>query len=202
MIGGTGGITGEGGSKVVGTGGSTIVGTGGKMGTGGVTGAGGTGGRVSADGGPGGAMGTGGRRDAGGIIPGIGGTPFGTGGAGSGGATKVDAGRGGSDGGLGTGGNTGNRDAAVTPGDGSSNCLSSVVSNGYACGSTPACSACVINGTSQEAACKKGLDCLEQAGGASCTSNCQLTCLNSAGDAQIQKCITAIMTAACSGSGC
>jgi len=156
---------------------------------------------VNADGGPGGVIGTGGRRDAGGILPGTGGTLVGSGGAGSGGVTKADAGRG-SDSGLGTGGNAGNRDAAIAPGDSGSNCLSAVVSNGYACGSTPACSACVINGASQEAACKKGLDCLEQAGGASCTSNCQLTCLNSAGDAQIQKCITALMTAACSGTGC
>jgi len=208
---GTGGVPGAGGSKVVGTGGSTVVGSGGRFGTGGATGTGGrgatggnfgNGGRVGADGGPGGVIGTGGRRDAGGIPPGTGGAIVGSDGSGSGGAMKNDAGRGGSDGGFGTGGNMGNRDAAIPPGDGSSNCLSPVVSNGYTCGSTPACSACVINGTSQEAACKKGLDCLEQAGGASCTSNCQLTCLNSAGDAQIQKCITALMTAACSGTGC
>ena len=173
----TGGI-GGGGGGTTGTGGMT-GGTGGRTGTGGTTT--GTGGASTAipDSGVGGSDG-GIRRDVGAV---------GTGGAGTGGVT-------------GTGGTTTTKDAAPPAPDSAGNCLSPVISNGYTCGRTPACSACVIQGVSQEAGCKKGLDCLEAAGGASCIGNCQLICLNTAGDSQIQKCITAIVTAACSGSGC
>jgi len=35
-----------------------------------------------------------------------------------------------------------------------------------------------------------------------CTGNCQLNCLNQAGNGVVQTCVTALQTAACSGSGC
>ena len=204
----TGGTTAVGTGGIVGTGGSSVVGTGGRVGpggSGGKSGTGGgpaTGGRVGADGGPGGTTGTGGHVGTGGGGPGVGGS-------GSGGA-KLDAGRGGNDGGFGrggsgtggsaTGGTTGKNDASIASPDSAGNCMSQVVSNDYACGSAPACSACIVNGTSQALGCQKGVDCL--AGASSCDSNCQLKCLNSAGDAQIQKCVTALQTAACGATGC
>lgn len=81
------------------------------------------------------------------------------------------------------------------------NCMGLVISNGYACGSVTACSACTSNGTSREAACKNGIDCLA-ARGVPCDGNCMLTCLNSAGaDSQTAACITALQNAACSGTG-
>jgi hypothetical protein len=199
---GAGGVTGAGGSKVVGTGGKT--GPGGATGPGGISG---SGGRVVADGGPGGATGTGGRRDAGGIPPGSGGSPFG-----SGGVTQDDAGRGGNDGGFGRGGSgaggsaiggaTGTRDADSPSPDVSGACMSQVVSNGYACGSTPACSVCKDqNGNSREAGCKKSVDCLAAAG-ASCNASCKQDCLNQAGDTPAMACVTALQTAACGAAGC
>jgi hypothetical protein len=229
---GTGGATGTGGRTTAGTGGRTTTGSGGATGVGGVaTGVGGritgVGGRTTGTGGT--ISGVGGTiAGVGGRTTGMGGRT-GTGGAST---VIPDSGAGGSDGGVrrdvgvdgphdagrdvgsigaggiagtggitGAGGTTTAKDAAPAS-DSAGNCLSPVLSNGYTCGSTPACSACVINGVSQEAGCKKGLDCLEAAGGASCIGSCQLTCLNAAGDAQIQKCITAIVTAACGGTGC
>jgi len=181
---GTGGTISGAGGTITGTGGRT-VGAGGRTGTGGAS-------TVIPDSGAGGSDG-GIRRDVGVVGPGDAGRDAGAGGIG--GIT-------GTGGVTGTGGATTAKDAAPPAPDSAGNCLSPLLGNGYTCGSTPPCSACVINGASQEAGCKKGLDCLEAAGGASCTGSCQLTCLNSAGDAQIQKCITAIVTAACTGTGC
>jgi hypothetical protein len=79
--------------------------------------------------------------------------------------------------------------------------MAQVVSNGYACGSAAPCSACKVNNVSKEAECQKGVDCLAAAG-ASCDGNCQLRCLNEAGDAQVGACIKALQTAACGGTGC
>jgi hypothetical protein len=63
----------------------------------------------------------------------------GTGDLGTGGTTRI--GTGGSEG-FSTGGSTGTRDAAIPPPDSGGTCMVRVVSNGYACGSTPTCSAC------------------------------------------------------------
>jgi hypothetical protein len=80
--------------------------------------------------------------------------------------------------------------------------MSHVVSNGYACGTTPACSACKDqNGNSREAGCKKAIDCLAEAG-ASCDSSCKQNCLNLAGDSPGMACVTALQTAACGAAGC
>ncbi len=180
---GSGGILGTGGT--IGSGGST--GTGGMLGAGGTTS--GTGGGTSGTGGAAAGMGgvTTTLRDAG--AGGIAGRDAGTGGVtGTGGVS-------------GTGGSTVPRDAATTPSDAASSCFTTIVNNGYACGGAPACSACKVNGVSQEAECQKGIDCLAAAG-PSCDSNCQLTCLNSAGSAQVGACIKALQTAACGGIGC
>jgi hypothetical protein len=202
---GTGGITGTGGSSVVGTGGKPgnggTPGSGGRIGPGGSTG---SGGRFGADAGPdsatvgrggagGGAPGTGGR------IVGTGGSGFGdAGGVGTGGSTKGTGGAGG----LATGGTTGTRDAANPPPDSAGTCMSQVVSNGYACGNTPACSVCKDqNGNSRETGCKKAIDCLAAAG-ANCDSSCKQNCLNLAGDSPGMACVTALQTAACGASGC
>jgi hypothetical protein len=213
----SGGTVGSGGRTTVGSGGTTVVGSGGTTarGTGGVDG---TGGRTTGTGGR--TTGAGGRTfgSDGGL--GTGGTTIqGTGGSGTGGRTKADAGRGGSGGtsdagrdvgvadtrgtggSTGAGGTTGGRDVAAPPSDSAGNCVSKVVSNGYACGSTPACSACKENSNSREAECKKGIDCLAEAG-PSCDSKCQLNCLNLAGDSVIQACVTALQTAACTSGGC
>ena len=189
---GAGGIAGAGGSSVHGTGGK-VGGTGGKGATGGGPGSGGR-----ADGGPGGA--TGGRSGTGGAEPGTGGSRFGTGGAGTGGMiVRRDAGPD-----LGGGSDTGGikRDAPSAQQDSATSCMSQVVSNDYACGSTPACSACKDqNGNSREAVCKKSIDCLAAAG-ASCDSSCKQNCLNLAGDSPGMACVTALQTAACGAAGC
>ena len=127
-----------------------------------------------------------------------------------GGTTFVDVGYGGSGGsgtggsgtgGAATGGTTGGRDAAIPTGDAGSNCLSTIVSNGYTCGSTPACSECKDqNQNSREDGCKKAIDCLAAAGN-SCDSSCKQNCLSLAGDSPGMACVTAFQTA-CSGSGC
>ncbi len=217
-----GGTTGFGGTTTVGTGGkgsggTTVTGTGGRMfGSGGVTGAGGagaggqttgTGGRTTGAGGR--TTGTGGTTvGTGGRTTGAGGTTLGgTGGrmGGTGGTTVArDAGADrvtGTGGSTGTGGGTGGRDAGTTAGDAASSCFTTIVNNGYACGSAPACSACKVNGVAKEAECQNGIDCMAAAG-PSCDNNCQLTCLNSAGDAQVGACIKALQTAACGGTGC
>jgi hypothetical protein len=182
---GTGGITGAGGA----------VGTGGQPGTGGRFGAGGAGG-----------SGTGGNSTGGASGAGSGGATGqgGTSGLGSGGTAGNDAGTGGvvgTGGIVGTGGATVPRDAGTTAGDAPASCYVTIVSNGYACGSTPACSACKDNGTSKEAECKQGIDCMA-AVGASCDSNCQMNCLNRAGNSVVQACIKSLQVAACTGSGC
>jgi len=173
-LGGNGGAGGATSVDPHGGGGGTTTGTGGTaFGTGGT----GSGGTPTTGGGSGGA---------------------GTGGAGSGGTPKTGTGGGGSA----TGGTTGARDASVSPPDSAGNCVSQVVSNGYACGSAPACSACKDqNLNSRESGCEKGIDCLA-AGGASCDANCKLNCLNQAGDTAAIACITALQTAACGATGC
>jgi hypothetical protein len=101
-----------------------------------------------------------------------------------------------------TGGNTGTRDAAISSPDVAGTCMSQVVGNGYACGSTPACSVCKDqNGNSREAGCKKAIDCYAAAG-ASCDSSCKQNCLNLAGDSPGMACVTALQTAACGATGC
>jgi hypothetical protein len=102
---------------------------------------------------------------------------------------------------AGTGGTTSTvaRDAAIR--DTAPSCYATLVDNGYACGSAAPCSACKMNNVSREAQCQKGIDCLAAAG-ASCDSNCQLNCLNQAGDGQVGACITALTKVACSGTGC
>jgi hypothetical protein len=218
-------LTGSGGSTVAGSGGRTV-------GSGGVAGGGGadTGGQITGSGGrttapdAGGdlrpprdtASGTGGTSGSGGTTAaGSGGIIYRDAGAGgtvgrdagttsTGGTVGRDAGtdaRVGTGGISGTGGATVPRDAAIPPSDVASSCYATIVNNGYKCGSAPACSACIVNNVSKEAECKKGLDCLAAAG-PSCDSNCQLNCLNQAGDAQVGACIKALTTPACSGSGC
>jgi hypothetical protein len=90
---------------------------------------------------------------------------------------------------------------AGRPVDGEANCMGQVVSKGYSCGAAPACSACVVNGVSKEAQCKIGVDCLAAAG-LSCDSNCQLNYFDKAGATPVQLCVSALQTAACSGTGC
>jgi hypothetical protein len=184
---GLGGIAGGGGA----------VGTGGIPGTGGAPGAGGarnTGGTTFADGGLGGTTGTGGAPGTGGVS-GQGGAS----GAGSGGRGGPDAATGGMDGSGGGAGGSTSRDGPTGGSDvAMSGCMATVVSNGYACGSAAPCSACKLSGVSKEAECQKGVDCLAKAG-ASCDSNCQLNCLNQAGDAQVGACIKALQTACASG---
>jgi hypothetical protein len=215
---GTGGITSTGGSSVVATGGRT--GTGGAPGNGGAPRTGGsaasTGGRQGSGAAPsaGGRSGVGGSiPDSGGAIVGTGGSTIGSGGrttgaggSSAGGTTTPDAGRGGrggsgGGGSTGTGGTTGGRDAAIPTGDSGSGCMAKIVSNGYACGSTPACSVCKDqNGNSREPGCTKAIDCLAAAG-ANCDSNCKQNCLNLAGDSPAMACVSAFL-AACAGSGC
>jgi hypothetical protein len=192
---GTGGTTGAGGSSVVGAGGrpgtgGATVGSGGRTGSGGATA---TGGRSGTGGN---ASGTGGSTvGSGGTTTGSGGKTTGSGGTVSGGTTTGTGGGGG----AATGGSTGTRDAAIPP---AGTCISQVVINGYACGSTPACSVCKDqNGNSRESGCKKAIDCLAAAG-ANCDSNCKQNCLNQAGDSPAMACVSALQTAACSGSGC
>jgi hypothetical protein len=200
---GSGGVSASGGSTPKGGGGAGGKGSGGD-GSGGVTKTG-----------TGGATGSGGRTaDAGVGRDG----PRGTGGGG-GGATTVrrDAGRGGTGGSTdagrdvfvgrdfafpGTGGISG-RDASIPARDtAAASCYAAIADNGYACGSAAPCSECEDqNGNSKEAECQKGIDCLAAAG-PSCDSNCQLNCLNKAGDSPVHTCIKALMTAACSGPGC
>lgn len=192
-------------------GGNGGQGSGGVGDTGGVIhesgGAGGSGGRSTQGRGgattsTGGMMGgSTGRADAGGLSA-SGGRIFGGADAasiGTGGRTtaRSDAG------GLGTGGATVQRDAATVSRDVATaqSCPDLIVSNDYACGSATSCGACKDNnGVSRTAECKKGIDCLAAAG-ASCDSNCQLGCLNQAGDSQVQVCIKALQTA-CSTSSC
>jgi len=220
----TGGTTDNGSGGAIGSGGSSLPETGGKSGRGGETGSGGrigaggtggSGGKNGPDGGQGGKISTGGR-DGGGVTSGTGGSAsdaggFGAGGTkkdagGSGGKIGADAGRGGIFGGFGDaaiGGNTGGHDADLPPSpDSAGNCISQVVSNGYACGDTPACSACMDHSTSKAAGCQAGLDCLSKGGGSACTGSCLLNCLNLAGDSVVQACVTALQTAACGASGC
>jgi hypothetical protein len=213
---GSGGNAGGGGTTQVGSGGTTVNGTGGRLpgsggrGTGGSAPVGtggqgpGTGGRTTLDAGVDrvnrDGAGTGGRGTGGTTPDGTGGQGPGTGGrtGGTGGITGRDGGAGGV---QGTGGTTSTiaRDAA--PRDTAGSCYATLASNGYACGSAAPCSACKVNNESKEAECQKGIDCLAAAG-ASCDSNCQLTCLNSAGDAQVGACIKALTTVACGASGC
>ena len=204
---GTGGATATGGTTEIGAGGftgaggSSVVGTGGKPGSGGAPG---SGGRDGTGGGPGGAPGTGGSSIGTG---GEGAGGEGAGGAGAGGAGAGGAGTGGSTdgtggaGGLATGGSTGTHDAATPPDSAGNNCLSQVVSNGYACGSTPACGACKDNQTSLADKCQRMLDCY--ASKYPCTGNCPTDCLNSVGGSgPVKACVEALQTAACGASGC
>jgi hypothetical protein len=170
-----GGATGSGGT--VSTGGTNAVSTGGTTGvaSGGKTGTGG----VTASGGSkstGGAVGSGGS-----VSTGSGGRTTANGGApGSGGVASVDGGR--------------------PPIDGGGSCVSKIISNGYACGTATACSACKDNGTSLETKCKAALDCFESK--YPCTGNCPTECFNSAGaSGPVQACVTGL-TAACSSGGC
>jgi hypothetical protein len=163
---------------------------------------------LGGNGGAGGVSSMDARGDSGGITTGTGGATTGPGGAGMGGSGAGGSATGGTttsrDGGGGSaaGGTTGARDGAIPPPDSAGTCISQVVSNGYACGSTPACSACKDqNGNSREAGCKKVIDCLATAG-ASCDSNCKQNCLNLAGDGPAMACVTALQTAACGAAGC
>jgi hypothetical protein len=214
---------GTGGTTVTGSGGTTMTGNGGRMfGSGGVAGAGGvttgTGGRTTGAGGR--TTGTGGTTvGTGGRTTGTGGTTTipdaaaGGAGGGSDAGTRRDVGVGGADASAGTGGRTGTggitgtggttvgRDAGTPLPDSAGNCLSQVISNGYACGSTPPCSACKDNQTSKTAECQGVLDCLEAS--YPCTGNCETECFNkNGGNGPVQTCVNALQTAACSGSGC
>ena len=51
-------------------------------------------------------------------------------------------------------------DAAIGSDAAGENCLSQVISKGYACGSAPPCSACKDNQTSKAAECQAVLDCI------------------------------------------
>ena len=160
-------------------------------------------------GGAGGGTSMGARDGSDGITMGTGGAMVGTGGAGLGGSGTGGSGTGGTTmigtggaGGSATGGSTGTRDAAIPPPDSGGNCMGRVVSNGYACGSAPACSACKDqSGNSREAGCKKAIDCYAAAG-ASCDNSCKQNCLNLAGDSPGMACVTALQTAACGAAGC
>lgn len=181
---GSGGSGGRG--TVVGSGGSSALG--GATGTGGTSGTGGTaaGGTTSI----GGASGPG--RDGGG--PDV--STEGTGGVTSMGGVTSTGGAASSGGSTGTGGVTSTGGGS---GQGGS-CIGQVVSNGYACGAVPPCRACSDNLVSREAGCQKGLDCLAAAW--PCTGNCLQNCLNLSGDLVAQRCVVALQTAACSGTGC
>jgi len=185
-------------------------------GVGGSTGTGGTpgdGGSVSGGGrGQGGSVAVGGRSGAGGKV-GTGGSAVDSGRGGSTVVRDASAGGAGSDGSggrtpFGNGGTTGGerdastvKDAPVSTPDVSGACISQVVANDYACGSA-SCAACKDqNGASKEAGCVKAIDCLAKAG-ASCDNNCQLGCLNQAGDTPAQACVTALQKAACGAGGC
>jgi hypothetical protein len=91
-------------------------------------------------------------------------------------------------------------DAGLFPSPDGGNCISKVINNGYACGTAPACSTCKDNNTSLEASCKAVLDCFESK--YPCTGNCATECFNSTGAiGPVRTCITALQTAACSGTG-
>jgi hypothetical protein len=178
----TGGTTALGAGGLTGAGGSSLVGTGGNPGSGGAPGSGG--------------------RDRTGGAPGSGGSSTSAGGSGAGGAATggSTAGKGGA-GGLATGGSTGTQDAAPPPPDSAGNCLSQVVSNGYACGAAPPCSACKDNSTSKSAECQAVINCIEAA--YPCTGNCTTECFNkNGGNGPVQTCVNALKTAACGATGC
>jgi hypothetical protein len=81
------------------------------------------------------------------------------------------------------------------------NCISAIIGNGFTCGSAAPCSACTSNGTSLELKCQGALKCMESKW--PCSSNCVSECYNSVGaDAVVQGCVSALQTAACSGTGC
>jgi hypothetical protein len=75
------------------------------------------------------------------------------------------------------------------------NCAEQIQSNGYAFGTVPACSACNASGSSRESGCKTMIDCL--ASHWPCEGNCWNECLNTAGDAVVGACATALTNAAC-----
>ncbi|HEX7499142.1 MAG TPA: hypothetical protein VF524_02445 [Polyangia bacterium] len=182
----TGGTTAIGAGGLTGTGGSSVVGNGGKPGSGGAPG---SGGRDGTGGSPGGASGTGGSS--------IGTGGAGTGGAGTGGSTASTGGAGG----LATGGTTGTQDAAPPPPDSAGNCLGQVISNNYACGDVPPCSACKDNSTSKSAECQAVINCIEAS--YPCTGNCTTECFNkNGGNAPVQVCVKALQAAACGATGC
>lgn len=182
------------------TGGTTVVGEGGSASGGGHKGTGGAG--------SGGKSGTGGRAGAGDASAEVGrdgslaGRDLAAARDSSGGGGKIGGGEGGAGGTERSDALIVARDTALSTPDAAGSCINDVVANGYACGSATSCAGCVdINGASKTAGCTKAIDCLAKAG-ASCDSNCQLNCLNQAGDQPAQACVTALQKAACSADGC
>ncbi len=80
-----------------------------------------------------------------------------------------------------------------TTSDQATNCVSTIVANGYKAGTAPACSACTDgNGGSLATKCEKMLDCLDAKGTPALTD-----CLNAvAGSSLVSACVTALTKAA------
>jgi len=137
-------------------------------------------------------IGSGGKTGAGGVTS-AGGSKSTGGVSGSGGGTV-------SSGGVSGAGGTTSTDAGRPSIDGGGNCVSKIISNGYACGTASACSDCKDNNTSLETKCKAVLDCIGSK--YPCTGNCSTECFNSAGaSGPVQTCVSALQTA-CSAGGC
>lgn len=77
---------------------------------------------------------------------------------------------------------------------GSGNCITRIIAGGYSYGSTPPCSACKDNSTPLQTKCEDMIDCL-----APPSTKADMTrCLNQvAGSDPVNKCVTALITAAC-----
>ena len=74
--------------------------------------------------------------------------------------------------------------------------MTKIRQNGYAYGTTPPCSACKENNTSQEAKCEAIINCLEPKW--PCSGSCQTDCYNVAvASGPIISCADALITAAC-----
>ena len=75
------------------------------------------------------------------------------------------------------------------------NCVQQIINNGYAVGTTPACSACVENQTSRAKQCTDIIDCLQTH--YPCTGNCATNCYNGAGAGSVGiGCADNLLTAA------
>jgi hypothetical protein len=77
---------------------------------------------------------------------------------------------------------------------GSVNCISQLISNNYAAGTSPPCSVCSENGTSKAAQCTAMIDCLAPPKTQASILDCQHSVV---ADSVVADCVSALTTAAC-----